>query len=81
MLSPERQQLIDRWLSSRGVAPAADASSTRIPLRDRARPAPLSFAQQRLWFMDQLAPNSAFYNVPVATVLEGPLHLMRCSVR
>ncbi|AFQ15020.1 non-ribosomal peptide synthase/polyketide synthase [Bacillus thuringiensis] len=32
---------------------------------------PLSYAQQRLWFIDQFAPNSALYNMPMACRLTG----------
>ncbi|HEY2740310.1 MAG TPA: amino acid adenylation domain-containing protein, partial [Thermoanaerobaculia bacterium] len=34
---------------------------------------PLSFAQQRLWFIDHLAPGSAAYNVPLPLRIDGPL--------
>ncbi|HZF12188.1 MAG TPA: amino acid adenylation domain-containing protein, partial [Thermoanaerobaculia bacterium] len=45
------------------------------PLRPAGREVdpPLSFAQQRLWFLAQLTPESAAYNIPTALGLEGPL--------
>ncbi|HEV2146075.1 MAG TPA: amino acid adenylation domain-containing protein [Longimicrobiaceae bacterium] len=39
----------------------------------RDRPLPLSFAQERLWFIDQLEPASAAYNLPAALRLRGAL--------
>ena len=39
----------------------------------RQGPLPLSFAQQRLWFLHQLDPLSPAYNMPFAFRLDGPL--------
>jgi acyl carrier protein len=36
---------------------------------------PLSFAQQRLWFIDQLDPDTHLYNIPAAVRLGGQLNL------
>jgi amino acid adenylation domain-containing protein len=41
----------------------------------RTRPLPLSFAQQRLWFIDQLQPGTTIYNMPLALRLHGTLDL------
>ncbi|HRA27508.1 condensation domain-containing protein, partial [Ornithinibacter sp.] len=42
---------------------------------ERRAPLPLSFAQQRLWFLDQLLPGKALYNIPVALRLKGYLNI------
>src|SRR4029453_11065190 len=55
-------------------APAAPAGrGGSIPRLDRAGVIPLSFAQQRLWFIDKLEPGVAAYNIPNALRLEGEL--------
>lgn len=40
---------------------------------NRAGPQPLSFAQERLWFLEQISPGPSFAVVPLAIRLEGPL--------
>jgi non-ribosomal peptide synthetase component F/acyl carrier protein len=40
----------------------------------RDEPLPLSFAQQRLWFLNQLEPNSAAYNMHTSLRISGPLN-------
>ncbi|MFE7767847.1 condensation domain-containing protein, partial [Streptomyces sp. NPDC057438] len=53
---------------------------TREPIRalaERPQEIPLSFAQQRLWFLDRLDTDGGMYNIPLALRLEGPLDTER----
>ena len=52
---------------------------TTIPPRPSKTSAPLSFSQQRLWFLTQLEPDHPFYNVPTALRLEGELNINACQ--
>jgi alpha-ketoglutarate-dependent taurine dioxygenase len=54
----------------KGGAVLEEAPLERV---DRDAELPLSFAQERLWFLDQLEPGSPSYNVSVAVALEGEL--------
>ena len=68
-LLAEMATAIDKALGA-GRAAAAP------PMRriDRDGVLPLSFAQERLWFLDQLEPNSPYYNIPECYRLEGELN-------
>ncbi|MFG3302960.1 amino acid adenylation domain-containing protein [Micromonospora chersina] len=64
-----RQALIAKRLRARQAAPAA----ARITPRPPGAEVPLSYAQERVWFMDQLAPGEAAYHIAVPLRVRGPL--------
>ena len=71
-LSPKQRAVLELRLKRKRV----DMTPMRIPYLGRESDTfPLSFAQQRLWFIDQLEPGSAFYNAPTAVRLKGPLNV------
>jgi amino acid adenylation domain-containing protein len=49
------------------------------PRAHDGRPIPLSYSQERLWFLDQLEPGTAFYNIPGASRFQGKLALPALS--
>src|SRR5262245_11356959 len=73
-LDAERLELLDYLLEEEGIETGSESSKiVRRVSRDDALP--LSFAQQRLWFLDQLAPGSAAYNLSGRLHLEGRLDI------
>jgi amino acid adenylation domain-containing protein len=75
-LSREEKALLLEKLRERKPGDAVAAG--RILPRDRAAdPPPLSFAQQRLWFLDRLAPGDPAYNLALPVWLEGVLDVGR----
>ena len=71
-LSSQKRELLRQLLEKKGV----DLLSLPILRRPPDLAAlPLSYAQQRLWFLDQLEPGSAAYNMPVALRLSGVLNV------
>ena len=71
--SPAPRTLLEQRLKKK--VPDASSGKQTIPRRTNDDTAPLSFAQQRLWFLNQLEPDSPAYNHPNAIRLDGVLNV------
>ncbi|MBW4569107.1 MAG: amino acid adenylation domain-containing protein [Tolypothrix carrinoi HA7290-LM1] len=67
-LSPAKKALLEKWKGGK-------FQTDIIPKRQSSQNIPLSFSQQRLWFIDQLYHGSSFYNIPIAFHIKGQLNI------
>ena len=72
-LSVERRALVEKLLAERRLDLA------RIPIlpQDEATDAPLAFTQERMWFLDRLAPGNPAFHITSSLLLSGELDLVR----
>jgi hypothetical protein len=70
-LEIERAELLALLMNTAGD-PSGEPS---LRPRERDGPVPLSFAQERLWVLDQLQPGGSEYNIPIFFRLNGELNL------
>ena len=76
-LDDKKKALLARLLAKEGLTAT---QTPRIAARIDAGPAVLSFAQRRLWLLEQMAlPGPPAYNMPAAWIIDGPLdpHALR----
>jgi amino acid adenylation domain-containing protein len=76
-IAERKQKLLDFL---RGYHQSAASIPPVILRRPAGSPAPLSFAQERLWFLEQLEPGSAVYNICRALRFSGSLNIRALEV-
>ena len=80
-LSPNKRQLLELLLKEKkekarkAEAVPEKTTPVKIPRREKFSPGPVSSAQQRLWFIDQLDPGTPAFNIPAAVRLLGSLNV------
>jgi thioester reductase-like protein len=68
-LSATKQRLMEKWLSGGARSQAPQISRRGLGAAD------LSFAQERLWFLAQLHPESSYHHMVEAIRVRGPLNV------
>ncbi|NJO94018.1 MAG: amino acid adenylation domain-containing protein [Hydrococcus sp. RM1_1_31] len=71
-ISPEKLALLSKKVGEKSTK---TPKKQVIARRNQFDELPLSFAQQRLWFLAQLEPDNPFYNQPIALRLSGKLQI------
>ncbi|MGD8650022.1 MAG: condensation domain-containing protein, partial [Desulfobacterales bacterium] len=71
-MSEAKRALLKKRLRGRGKSPAKPVA---IPHQTYSGPSPLSFAQERLWFLEQLQPDTPAFNLPFALQIRGALNV------
>src|SRR6266404_9257084 len=70
-LSPKKRELLWHQLLQQGLVEAARPQS--IPRRQESEYSELSFAQQRVWFLQMMEPSNRAYIFPLAMRIRGPI--------
>jgi len=70
--SIDKQKLFEELLKKKGIGAPQGPQLTH---RDDPGPFPLSFAQRRIWFLQQFDPQGGAYNDPTALRISGPLDI------
>ena len=73
-LTPQQKALLMLRLRKQTAA-TREVQKALIPSVSRDVELPLSFAQQRLWFLARMEPGNPFYNCPIAIRLKGLLEV------
>ena len=71
-LSPEQKALLEKKLREKAIKKSEE---DKIQIRENVNEFPMSSAQERLWFLNQLNSDSPFYNMPAALKIIGKLNV------
>ncbi|MBA2679919.1 MAG: amino acid adenylation domain-containing protein [Ktedonobacteraceae bacterium] len=74
-LSSRKKELLRKLKIQEGIVSSEPALPLEPVVRENDALFPLSFAQQRLWLLDQLDPGTPIYNIPLALRLSGQLSI------